>query len=335
MRQTSVVCVALAGCNLAYESQIEQAATADDAGQNTCVQAPITGECATPTYTGEFAILTQQYFSGSDVYNCQYQPKCVTNGLGKPPIASDTTCNAALDQACKGVQSWGIAFWTSQRKSCDQPSDYAQQRLKYSCWPPPSETVTCNICTSYAYTGLCPDDETTTVDWRSGCGKATTTAASGNTLLAEFGAADGNSADFQCQWVENCTVNAPDVSLSDDDKTDTITTCFPADGGSTTLCDPAALTPAKQTRQILFTRHWDTSMRYYYNDLLYRSITRDEVRNQAKADCDAQSLTPAQCQGMCNGALAALGTQISMRLMYCCVSENPVPDSGVVQPDAE
>jgi hypothetical protein len=337
MKHASVLLVVLAGCSLA-QSQIEQAATADDAGQNTCVkvQAPITAECAAPTYTGEYAIVQQQYFSASDVYNCQYQPKCVTNGLGKAPLASDATCNASLDQACKGMQTWGGTFWAYQRRPCDQLSDDTKQKLNSYCWPPPSVTASCSICTGQLHADLCPGGDTTnTVDWLSGCGKATTTAGAGYTLLAEFGAADGNSADFQCQWVQNCNVSAPDVSVSYDDKTDTVTTCFPADGGSTTLCDPAALTPAKQTRQILFTRHWDTTMRYYYNDLFYRSITRDEVRNQAKADCDAKSMTPAQCQSMCNAALGALGTQLSMRLMYCCVSPNATADSGVVQPNPE
>jgi hypothetical protein len=337
MKHASIVFV-LAGCSLAYESQIEQAATADDAGQNTCVQvqAPITAECAAPTYTGEYAIVQQQYFSASDVYNCQYQPKCVTNGLGKPPLASDATCNASLDQACKGMQTWGGMFWAYQRKPCDQLSDETQQKLKSYCWPPPSVTGICSVCAGQVHADLCPGGDTAdTVDWVSGCGQPTTTPGAGYTLVAEFGAADGNSADFQCQWVQNCNVSAPDVSLTYDEDTDTVRQCFPADGGSTTLCDQSQLTPASQTRQVLFVRHWDTSMRYYYNDLFYRSITRDEVRTQAKTDCDAQTMPAPQRQAMCNAALGALGTPISMRLMYCCVTPNATADSGVVQPNPE
>jgi hypothetical protein len=189
-------------------------------------------------------------------------------------------------------------------------------------------TATCSYCTGQIYADLCPGGDTAdTIEWRSGCGTATTTPGAGYPYLAEFGSADGTSADFECQWIQACNVSAPDVSLTYDEDTDTTTQCFAADGGSSTLCDPAALAPAKQSRTGLFTRHWNSGMRYYYNDLFYRSITRDEVRNQAKADCDAQTMSPANSQTLCNDALRQLPSPLSLRLMYCCSSSDS--DDGV------
>jgi hypothetical protein len=327
----AAIALVLSACMHEDASQLEQAATGSGSG-SACPMAPITATCAPAEFTGVYQIIDTVNSRGD--HNCQYTPQCRVSGIWEIPIAADDQCTAAVEQACNLGVSWGYTFsdqsWGSA--PCDPISADTLSLLRNHCRGTPPVTVQCQACTQ-THSGLCPDEQPGIIEWRSGCGTPTTSAGPGYTRLAEFGAPDGGSADFQCQWVQSCNVSAPDLgSPILDEGTDTITTCFPADGGNSTLCDPAQFASASQPRSVLFTRHWQQGMRVYYNDGLYRVVTRDDVRVQAKADCDAASLPATASQTMCTNALAQLvatNSQLSMRMYYCCTSEaSPVPTAN-------
>jgi hypothetical protein len=275
---------------------------------------------------------------------CDVEITCGPKGAAAPP-AADEACRAAMNDACKAP---GFSFKKQYRRfregACadfpltdfDGDCDFAARQSP----PYPTVEATCDVPVPKGpIEGLCPEGSTT-ITRGPGCG-ATSAAGTGHTLLAENGSPDGQSATFQCQWVENCNVTPIDPeSYVYDERNDTITHCNAADGAGP-LCDQNArswlISNAGQARYLFFQRGWNSGMREYIDPLglLWRHITRDEVRAQAQADCNGKSLTQADRTAICRERLAAVLPAQPQRLSYCCTSDNPADGGGAApQPPA-
>jgi hypothetical protein len=269
-------------------------------------------------------------------YRCTYRVTCASDA--DAPAGADAACKSSLDEQCAAHSFTMRMDEFSGSVPC---SEYAPTHLNNACreiaaynatlTPLPEASATCSVPIPRGpLTGLCPSTDTT-VFRGPGC-NGVAAPGTGNLHLLENGAVDGKSATFKCEWVEYCTLTPKDPEdpvVSDSER---VTICRPADGKGR-LCDAAAqaeFAQHAQRRLTLFTRSWNDTMRQYLDPYgaFYVTISRADVRDKAKADCNAQTVTLLDRTNMCQNALsAALNAQAS-RLSYCCTEHLEDPDAS-------